>query len=284
MHGSVGRLKNAVSPTALDAVVVAARLDQLVAEINAEWNAARQCEQSFRAMYRAWLVHVIAGGLKLIEFKETVGHGNWMRERAARLPGISHSCCNHWMQLARMYGDSQRVPNLPERVLLKLLQRTRALQSNEYYTPLPIMARVRRVLGTMDPASCAEANEIVQASQIYTLADDGLAQSWFGHVWMNSPYKGQAGPFGHKLMDEFKAGHVTAAIALFSSRDIHTKRFRPFYRHRICHLYQRVRFFGSQVRGNPPWGSVLVCLGDGFYPAFHREFAPIGAVMREDAP
>lgn len=46
----------------------------------------------------------------------------------------------------------------------------------EWYTPPWCLALVREVLGTidLDPASCEAAQRTVQASQYYTIHDNGL--------------------------------------------------------------------------------------------------------------
>ena len=49
----------------------------------------------------------------------------------------------------------------------------------------------------LDPASCAEANKIVQAKQFYSQRDDGLKQPWFGRIWLNPPY----GRFAPKFVE-----------------------------------------------------------------------------------
>jgi len=48
----------------------------------------------------------------------------------------------------------------------------------EYYTPVEIIEAARRVLGVidLDPASSEAANQIVKATHIYTVKEDGLLQ------------------------------------------------------------------------------------------------------------
>lgn len=63
-------------------------------------------------------------------------------------------------------------------------------RSNEWYTPADIIDRVRKVLGdiTLDPASCAAANEIVRASRYLTKDEDGLRHDWSGaSIYLNPP-------------------------------------------------------------------------------------------------
>ena len=64
-------------------------------------------------------------------------------------------------------------------------------ETNEQYTPAPIIEMCREVLGTidLDPASCELANKCVKAKKIFT-QEDGLAtfeQQWHGNVFMNPP-------------------------------------------------------------------------------------------------
>jgi ParB family chromosome partitioning protein len=88
---------------------------------------------------------------------------------------------------------------------------------NEWWTPPEYIERARAVLGEidLDPATCAEAQEIVRATRTFTKADDGLRHEWRGRVFLNPTY---AHPviehFIDKLTTEYRAGRTTAAIML----------------------------------------------------------------------
>lgn len=61
----------------------------------------------------------------------------------------------------------------------------------EYYTPADIIEAARACMGSidLDPASCVIANQTVKAARIFTLQDDGLAQTWdAATLFMNHPF------------------------------------------------------------------------------------------------
>ena len=91
-------------------------------------------------------------------------------------------------------------------------------RSHESYTPPEIVAAARAAMGgiDLDPASCPEANTVVQADRILTAEDDGCAHDWHGRVWLNPPYNGgQLRRFGLHLATQLDAGNVTACVGLW---------------------------------------------------------------------
>ncbi|MEO1559473.1 MAG: DNA N-6-adenine-methyltransferase [Cyanobacteria bacterium J06632_19] len=59
--------------------------------------------------------------------------------------------------------------------------------SDCWYTPIPIVELVTKVLGeiTLDP--CADNGKHLEVKKHYTIADDGLIREWEGQVFMNPP-------------------------------------------------------------------------------------------------
>lgn len=102
----------------------------------------------------------------------------------------------------------------------KTITNVKSKKSFEWWTPLHIIEAARAVLNgiELDPASCEAANQIVRASRIYTLADNGLAQSWRARsIWLNPPYCGQQALWVKRLIAEYDAGNVEQAILLVSA-------------------------------------------------------------------
>jgi phage N-6-adenine-methyltransferase len=91
---------------------------------------------------------------------------------------------------------------------------------NEWYTPPEYIQAARRVMGRidLDPASSEIANEIVEASKIYTAEDNGLTKYWAGKVWMNPPYASDliAGFIG-KYAEHVKNGDISEGIVLVNN-------------------------------------------------------------------
>ena len=64
--------------------------------------------------------------------------------------------------------------------------------TSDWYTPPEIFEALGLVFD-LDPCSPGLGLCFVPARRIYTEADDGLRQPWFGTVWLNPPFGGRRG-------------------------------------------------------------------------------------------
>jgi hypothetical protein len=193
-------------------------------------------------------------------------------------------------------------------------------ESAEHYTPKDIVERARLALGgiDLDPASCAEANRVVQAENYFTAEEDGFVRGWRGRVFLNPPgglsdnlqrpvkakcrENGSCGlPIGHthegvqsnqkkwwyKLAREYESGNVTTAIFVcFSVELLQTSQvdrpadLRAPLHFPICFPSRRVAYVkpGGAVGSQPPHASCIVWLDD-FGTLFHRYFRDLGLIV-----
>ncbi len=128
-------------------------------------------------------------------------------------------------------------------------------KSNEWYTPARYIEAARAVMGgiDLDPASCSDANEIVKAVRYYSIDDDGLAQAWYGRVWLNPPYgktnnKSTIERWIKRLINEYQAGNVTTAI-LLTTCDSDNQWFQLLWDYPICFTNHNVHFFKPDRHG-----------------------------------
>lgn len=134
-------------------------------------------------------------------------------------------------------------------------------KSDDWYTPAHFIHAARLVMGSidLDPASCAEANQTVEATRFYTVADDGLHQPWFGRVWLNPPYtRRQAGKWVAQLVKAYMRGEVDQALLLVRG-SIDTKWYQPLYSYPRCAIEGRVKFSAAKQGAGFP--SVVAYFG-----------------------
>jgi len=188
-------------------------------------------------------------------------------------------------KLAEVLDDSQhRCQRIVEQENANTIRGTEGTGEFERYTPKQYIEAARKVLGAidLDPASNKQAQEWIQAEQFFTEKDDGLAQEWFGRVWLNPPYHRELAPkFIDRLVREFTAGRVTAAI-LLTNNSTETEWFYVALKAcaSICFTRGRINFHvpkGPDV--SPTQGQAFFYFGDDV-AAFEREFASIGFGVR----
>ena len=154
---------------------------------------------------------------------------------------------------------------------------------NEWYTPQPIVDAARSLLGTidLDPASSAEANEVVQAATIYTAEADGLALPWAGRVWMNPPYASELiSRFIEKLAASVESGSVTDALVLVNNAT-ETRWFARLMSvsSMLCLPTGRIKFWHPRKEATPLQGQAIAYSGTD-YDAFARLFGVHGVVLK----
>ena len=175
---------------------------------------------------------------------------------------------------------------MPDGVLVQPVQLSSA--SNEHYTPVDIVERARRLMGSidLDPASCPEAQRIVRAERYFAQemppasrslpegnieVGDGLAlRPWKGNVFLNPPggaFKilnksfSNAALWWAALVQDWLSGDVKQAIFIGFTLEIlrHSQNGCPlpvqaFHR---CYPKKRIKFSGAQ---QPTHANVIVYL------------------------
>lgn len=126
-----------------------------------------------------------------------------------------------------------------------------------WYTPAPYVEAARQVMGgiDLDPASCLEAQKVVQATRYYTREDDGLMQPWSGKVWLNPPYATaliESFLLG-RLIPALEANEVGQAVVL-TNNCTETGWCQTLMAHAwaLCFPKGRIHFWGPLERGNSP--------------------------------
>jgi len=159
----------------------------------------------------------------------------------------------------------------------------------EWYTPRIVIDHVLAFFDEIDLDPCSNSKDApnVPARQVFTEAENGLAQAWWGRVYMNPPYGDGIGRWVTKLCDSYEveavdglnAGdeeRIEAGIALLPART-DTEWFRRLRNYTVCFIKGRLRFVGAD--NSAPFPSMLVYLGDE-YDRFAEVMQPLGDVWQ----
>ncbi len=156
-------------------------------------------------------------------------------------------------------------------------------ESVEWYTPPEIIERVRKTLGeiSLDPASCDEAQRVVNAICYLTQKQDGLSGNWSGKVFLNPPYGKEIGKWIEKLVAEYEAKSISEAIALVPART-DTEWFQKLAPYTLCLIKGRLKFWNSQgeADNSASFPSAVVYLGK-TNTKFVENFSDLGGIWRK---
>jgi hypothetical protein len=166
-----------------------------------------------------------------------------------------------------------------------------SFKSEEYDTPGYLLEVARSVLGgfDLDPASNESAQHTVGAATYYTKEQDGLSQPWAGRLWLNPPYGKTAGKsnqelWAQRLIAEYKAGNVTAAILLVKAA-VGYRWFEELFRDwPVCFLRERLSFIldSGDDDGQSKQGTALFYFGPDFM-RFAQAFRGMGRIIPPEA-
>ena len=151
----------------------------------------------------------------------------------------------------------------------------------EYYTPDRIVRLVRDLFGEidLDPASCLEANQTVQARTYYTKHQDGLILPWFGKVWLNHPFdRRHNDTWVERLINSYEHGRVTEACCI-TWANVGSGWFNKLSHYPQLYPYKRIHYYSPRgaSRSAAPKASVITYLGDR-PEAFAYHFRPLGKI------
>lgn len=86
-------------------------------------------------------------------------------------------------------------------------------QTDEWSSPREIVEPLADAAGGFDLDPCSGAESSPFADSVYTEADDGLKQDWFGTVWVNPPYS-EMGEWTPKAVSESRSDDVDRVFYL----------------------------------------------------------------------
>ena len=184
--------------------------------------------------------------------------------------GITKTQSSRWQKKAARFPESERDKYIGSKTAAAVaaLDSGRQVHTGgfEWYTPLEYIEAARRVLGVidLDPASCEVAQRTIRAKHFHSAKDDGLKHEWRGRVWLNPPYhRSLISDFVAKLLLDFEAGHISAAI-LLTHNTTDTDWFQQAARAAaaICFTNGRIRFADADgIPGGPPQGQAFLYFG-----------------------
>ena len=150
----------------------------------------------------------------------------------------------------------------------------------EWNTPVKYVEAVREVLGTIDvdPCSNEEAQEIIKAEKYYTKDRNGLAEYWYGNVFMNPPYKSKIlNTFVDRLLLSVRQREVYSFIVIvYDKTDTHWYHKLLNSSNALCIHYGRIQY-DVKKSGNPH-GTNIFYMGKNV-ALFKYVFNKFGRVM-----
>jgi len=150
----------------------------------------------------------------------------------------------------------------------------------EWGTPKWVVLPLYRAIDgyDLDPASGAEPTEY--AENKFTKEDNGLAQEWFGHVWLNPPYGREHNKdWAKKAYNQ--APHcksITCLVPAATSTDW----WQNYYSKAdvFCFLDTRIEFIGAGDNGASFANVICIFNSQNLPEQYFRELSRMGTLMK----
>lgn len=133
-------------------------------------------------------------------------------------------------------------------------------ETDEWSSPRELVEPLNDAIGGFDLDPCSGAEQSPFAADTYTKSDDGLAQDWFGDVWVNPPYSDMA-TWTEKAAAEVKRGSAETVVYLCKG-DSSTKWWQAGAEQStlICAIDHRLQFGDGD--NSAPFASHIMVFGD----------------------
>ncbi len=128
------------------------------------------------------------------------------------------------------------------------------VSTDENYTPSDFVGIWRDFMGgfDLDPFSCEQANQAIQASTYWTVGDDALSKDWSGYTrkWVNPPYsRGMIAPCVAKAIEYVDEGTTLILVNSSTSAKWYQRLLNECSA--VCFLSRRLQFTSpSRPYGN----------------------------------
>jgi phage N-6-adenine-methyltransferase len=212
--------------------------------------------------------------------------GGETRDRIAEIANVSHDTIDKVKKIEAKASDEIKQQLLSGEISInqafKDLHKPFVANNSgedEWYTPVHIADTARLFMGNfdLDPASSESANSIINATEIFTIEDDGLNKAWYGNVWLNPPYSQPTIElFAEKLIQELP--NIQQACVLVNNAT-ETKWCQKLLRkcNAVCFLEGRVRFVnGHGVASSTPLQGQLILYFGNNVESFLTHFNNLG--------
>jgi phage N-6-adenine-methyltransferase len=150
----------------------------------------------------------------------------------------------------------------------------------EWGTPKKYVLPLADVIGgfDLDPASGAEP--VPYADERYTKEDNGMAQDWHGHVWLNPPYgRKHNGKWAKKAYNQSpKCKSITALVPASTSTDW----FSMYYSQAdvFCFVDERIEFIGAGEDGASFANVICVFNAQNLPKEYFEELSRMGNLLK----